>query len=286
MGVANMNYITSTLRSLGFTEYQAKAYVTLVGFGIATAREIHEKSDVPHGRIYSVLKDLADKGYVKVQEGTPTYYQAVNPGEVIGTLKGKFNEQIDASIATLSELHFETKIESPFWSIHSEWGVRNRMKTLIQNAKDEIIIFADNPEFLHKTIPEIKKVHKRVNVTILSENKDFYRHMQFHVHEPGERLNAFFDELQRVELPGGISVQEHEHQFFMIVDGREAISVSTSPGKILGTVIKMPVLSFMMTTLFKLLDPAIGAGLPASLREDEPGKRQEYGYGDTSGKTL
>lgn len=72
----------------------------------------------------------------------------------------------------------------------------------------------------------------------------------------------------------------------MIVDGREAISVSTSPGKILGTVIKMPVLSFMMTTLFKLLDPAIGAGLPASLREDEPGKRQEYGYGDTSGKTL
>ncbi|KAF1078826.1 TrmB family transcriptional regulator [Methanogenium sp. MK-MG] len=273
MGVADVDSIVPTLQSLGFTGYQAKAYVALVGFGIATAREIHEKSGVPHGRIYSVLKGLADKGYVKVQEGTPAYYQAVNPGEVIGSLKGTFNEQIDASIATLSKLHFETKLETPFWSIHSEWGVRNRVKTLILNAKDEIIIFADDPEFLRKTIPEIKKVHKRVNVTILSENKEFHRNIRLHVHEPGERLNAFFDELQSVDLPGDISIREHEDQFFMIVDGREAISVSTSPGKILGTVIKMPVMSFMMATLFKLLDPAIGTGLPDSLRQDDPGKR-------------
>lgn len=278
MGVVNGGAIVPTLQSLGFTEYQGRAYVALVGFGIATAREIHEKSGVPHGRIYSVLKSLADKGYIKVQEGTPAYYQAVNPGEVIGSLKGAFNTQIDASIAALSELHYETKLESPFWSIHNEWGVRNRVKTLIQNAKSEIIILSNDPRFVRNIAPDFKKVQKRVMVTILSVNEEQYYDPHLHVHEPSERLKAFFDEIRFVDLPEDVSIREHDSQFFMIVDGREAISVSTSPGKIMGTVIKMPVMSFMMTTLFKLLDSDIGTGLPDSLRlEDSEGNEGSKG---------
>ena len=61
--------VLDSLVMLGFTEYEAKAYAGLVGLGMGTAREVHEISGVPHGRIYSVLKNVAEKGYVTVQKG-------------------------------------------------------------------------------------------------------------------------------------------------------------------------------------------------------------------------
>jgi sugar-specific transcriptional regulator TrmB len=40
------------LRALGMNEYEANVYSTLVGLQKATARDIHEVSGVPRGRIY------------------------------------------------------------------------------------------------------------------------------------------------------------------------------------------------------------------------------------------
>ena len=76
-----------TLKKLGFTEYEAKAYISLVGFGMATAREIQETSGVPQGRIYSVLRSLSNKNFIEVQDGNPSYFYAENPGTILNKLK-------------------------------------------------------------------------------------------------------------------------------------------------------------------------------------------------------
>ena len=54
--------IVPGLRGLGMNEYEASVYSTLVGLQKATARDVHEASGVPRGRIYEILNDLARRG--------------------------------------------------------------------------------------------------------------------------------------------------------------------------------------------------------------------------------
>ena len=44
------------LEKLGLTENEAKAYIGLVSLREATAREIHELTNVPRAKIYEILK--------------------------------------------------------------------------------------------------------------------------------------------------------------------------------------------------------------------------------------
>lgn len=67
--------LTSNLEKLGLTENEAKAYVGLVSLKEATAREVHELTNVPRAKIYEILKALAKKGFLEVRQGTPTYFQ-------------------------------------------------------------------------------------------------------------------------------------------------------------------------------------------------------------------
>jgi len=49
------------LRLFGLTIYEQKVYVNLVKSGISTAHEISKKSNVPYGKIYTVLASLHEK---------------------------------------------------------------------------------------------------------------------------------------------------------------------------------------------------------------------------------
>ena len=77
--------IVDGLRKLGLTEYEAKAYATLVGMGEATAREVHELCGVPRTRIYDILRDLDGKGLRGVCAGLAHLL----PGRGTGSGHGK-----------------------------------------------------------------------------------------------------------------------------------------------------------------------------------------------------
>ena len=53
------------LETLGLTENEAKAYAGLVSLGEATAREVHELTNVPRAKIYESFKYLQKKVFWK-----------------------------------------------------------------------------------------------------------------------------------------------------------------------------------------------------------------------------
>ena len=57
--------LINNLEKLGLTENEAKAYVGLVSLREATAREVHELTNVPRAKIYEILKVLAKKVFWK-----------------------------------------------------------------------------------------------------------------------------------------------------------------------------------------------------------------------------
>ena len=127
------------LEKLGLTENEAKAYVGLVSLGEATAREIHDLTNVPRAKVYEILKMLAKKGYLEVRQGSPTYFRAVDPKKVIGEIREEFLNCAIETLDQLNELSYELPKTSPVWYIQSDWGMKNRIRE-IMGAKRAIPI--------------------------------------------------------------------------------------------------------------------------------------------------
>lgn len=70
--------LINQLKQLGYTEYEAKAYIALVQNNHVTAYQVSKNSGIPRARIYGILDLLVDKGLV-MKEETPeiTTYTAI-----------------------------------------------------------------------------------------------------------------------------------------------------------------------------------------------------------------
>ena len=67
---------------LDLTEYGERSLAKLLELGRTTAPDLAEATGIPRARIYSVLDDLSDDGYVEVIPGRPKKFQP-KPPEVI-----------------------------------------------------------------------------------------------------------------------------------------------------------------------------------------------------------
>ncbi len=85
------------LEQLGFTKYEQKLYTTLLKHGSLTGGDACKFSNVPHGRTYQVLNDLAQKGFVSVLPVKPKIFKPVDPEIAI-------KELIDERIEGLKNL--------------------------------------------------------------------------------------------------------------------------------------------------------------------------------------
>jgi sugar-specific transcriptional regulator TrmB len=70
-----------------FYTHRQRDYVTLLALCAAPVTEVAEASDVPDPRIYDVLRDLADAGYIETHEQDLLYARAVSPEEVLDDLR-------------------------------------------------------------------------------------------------------------------------------------------------------------------------------------------------------
>ena len=71
------------LDTLELTEYEERALERLIELGRTTAPDLSEATGVPKARIYGVLEELGNAGYVKVIPGRPKQYQPKPPAEIL-----------------------------------------------------------------------------------------------------------------------------------------------------------------------------------------------------------
>ncbi|QHS18004.1 TrmB family transcriptional regulator [Halopenitus persicus] len=145
----------ASLRDLGLSEYEARAYRALLGTGPTTAKELSRTSDVPMGRIYDVLNGLEDHDLIRSRtENRPKKYVAVDPDaaldRLLATKRREFDErmaQYESVVDTLSaELEAEDGVEDRFWT--AAVGTEETIDLLLQRiaaATDRIVIVADTP---------------------------------------------------------------------------------------------------------------------------------------------
>jgi sugar-specific transcriptional regulator TrmB len=92
----------STLRKLGLTYYEAKAYLALMITGVTKPSVIAEESGIPRTKIYGVLKKLEENNWITIEKGRPSIITPKYPREIIEEKKLIFNSNIDSVSNELS----------------------------------------------------------------------------------------------------------------------------------------------------------------------------------------
>ncbi|SNR51238.1 TrmB family transcriptional regulator [Halorubrum vacuolatum] len=123
--------LRGVLRDAGLSKYQSLAYTTLLGLGTASATELANASDVPAARIYDVLRDLEDRGYVETYESDSLRARAGNPAEVLTDLRSR-SERLTAAAEEI-----ERRWEAPALD-HHRVDIVKRFETVFEHAASAI----------------------------------------------------------------------------------------------------------------------------------------------------
>ncbi|MFZ2498042.1 MAG: TrmB family transcriptional regulator [Methanosarcina sp.] len=241
--------LISNLEKLGLTENEAKAYVGLVSLREATAREVHELTNVPRAKIYEILKVLAKKGFLEVRQGTPTFFRAVDPKQVIGKIKDEFLNCTTATLDQLNELSYELPKTSLVWCIQSEWGIKNRIREILSEAKEDLIIFSSNPAYLQEFEAELQKLQKTCRLIFIADDVDRFKSLPF---EFREVTQEFKDSINNIVIDG----TQYNEELFIIADGKESIGVHSAGNKREAVVIRLPVVCYLQKMIYsKVIEP-------------------------------
>ncbi|GAB3668188.1 TrmB family transcriptional regulator [Halopiger thermotolerans] len=145
----------ASLRDLGLSEYEARAYRALLNTGPTTAKELSRASDVPMGRIYDVLNSIEQYNLVRSQTASrPKKYVAVEPSTALDRLlddkKRELEEkaeQYESIVDDLSEeLDAAEPVEEQFWT--AAVGPEETTDLLLERlaaADDHIVMVVANP---------------------------------------------------------------------------------------------------------------------------------------------
>ncbi|NGM70040.1 TrmB family transcriptional regulator [Natronolimnobius sp. AArcel1] len=145
----------ASLRDLGLSEYEARAYRALLNTGPTTAKELSRASDVPMGRIYDVLNSIEQYNLVRSQTASrPKKYVAVEPSTALDRLledkKRELDEKADQYESIVDDLSDELDaadpVEDQFWT--AAVGPEETTDLLLERlaaADDHIVMVAADP---------------------------------------------------------------------------------------------------------------------------------------------
>lgn len=132
--------LVERLQEIGLTEYQSRAYVAAVSLGTATPSQLADESGVPQARIYDVIEDLSDQGFVEEQIRDSTkVVSAPEPGVVLEDFKNRhvdeFNSTVQSAISDLSRMYQrETNTDGFVSMVSLEKSARRHIQRAIDDA--------------------------------------------------------------------------------------------------------------------------------------------------------
>ena len=129
------------LKALGFTDYEARAYLVLLQSGPATAYEVSKNAGMPTPNAYSVLDNLAAKKVVQPVSKDPVRYVAVDPESLLQGIAKKTQERCDRLSAALTALNRpDIQGDDHVWTITGHQDLVEKMTELVDSARHHVWI--------------------------------------------------------------------------------------------------------------------------------------------------
>ena len=221
-----MNKVTSVetlavlndLKALGFSEYEARVYIALIGESPATAYEVSNRSGVPRPNTYSILKALSERRAVMPVSTNPVRYVPQPADQLFKSIAEQTQELCQTVSDSLAKLTFTTG-EQYVWNLSGDKEVHGKVSEMITGA--EIAIwFKAEPDLLRLHREELRAaaVERGVRLMIILYGTD-----------PGEfqyndRCEVYVHE--GTGFPMGFA----DNNFTIAVDHREMLTARVDDG--------------------------------------------------------
>ena len=211
--------ILRTLTSCGLSEYESRAYSSLVFLGTAKASIISKDSQVPQSKIYDVLEQLMEKQLVEMFDGRPKEFKAVEPEIALTKLlenRSREIEYLKAKIDTISKFLRPTANEETIngiWVIKGKKWIEFFDKIIEMSKRSKKYMYGVTRDYSRS--PEFGKairacVKRGVDIRVIgleaATGRNYYKAKWYH--EQGAKVRVF---------------ETKVHPRIALVDGREVL---------------------------------------------------------------
>jgi len=132
--------IIKKLNEIGFSEYEAKAYIALVEANPATAYEIARSSGIPTSKIYEVISKLLERNVVIIAgESKTKRYIPIDPAEFIESKKTRIEATLDELKKDLTGIQGNTEI-SYIWNVKDHESLMEKAQRTVMSAEKSLLI--------------------------------------------------------------------------------------------------------------------------------------------------
>ena len=180
------------LKDLGFTEYEAKAYLALLRGGPATAYAVARDSGVPRSKVYGVLEGMVGRGVAFVSHGEPVGYAPLPPAELVRARRREAEGVLSAAEEGLEGWAEREDGAGPrderIWDIKGRREVLSRLRELVGRAEERVLLQIwgeDAPELQTELL---EAAGRGVEITVVAYGDPEYPFARVYLHDPGPEV--------------------------------------------------------------------------------------------------
>src|SRR5688500_2229881 len=127
------------LRQLGFSEYEARAYLALLQRNPLNGYELAKLSGLPRANVYAVLQKLEERGaVVRLDMPSGARYAPVAPTELTQRIASRFEDVLSATQQALEQLATPAAAEY-VWSIQGYAALIDHAHALIDATQEQLL---------------------------------------------------------------------------------------------------------------------------------------------------
>ena len=163
--------ILKKLISIGFSEYEAKAYTGLLKTNPVTAYELSKTTGLPSSKIYHVLERLTKRGIVQlIEKENKKRYIPLEPDRMIEEYRANTETTLKELKEGLSKIDQETEI-SYVWNVNDYSKLLEKAKSIISDSKKTLLIsiWKEEMDLLYDTLKEAKR--NKVKIAVIHYGK-------------------------------------------------------------------------------------------------------------------
>jgi sugar-specific transcriptional regulator TrmB len=140
MGGTRSKTAVTSLQRLGFSEYEARAYVTLLRKSRLNGYELAKESGIPRPNVYTVIAKLIDRGAVlTISSESGPRYAAIDPQQLVARIEGEQRQALQATTKSLEGLGSATEVDE-ILTARGYSALIDHVKSAITEARDTVLL--------------------------------------------------------------------------------------------------------------------------------------------------
>jgi len=141
-GVNNLESLVPSLRQLGLSLNESKAYLSLLEKSGITAYEMSKNAGVPPSKIYDSLSKLLAKGFISiVKSGHAPTYVAIDPVKILDRYQKDYNRTLEMLKKRLGEIRQNPEAFNQYiWHLGERAQILDKIREIVEGSREMIYL--------------------------------------------------------------------------------------------------------------------------------------------------